>query len=266
MSDYSKEKFLELSPDRQVKVSLDQIYCLEKLWDIEEKKTLNLEKAINYLSWMNHSPVKDKLRIDYLLKTLHSKVTLRKILNVATALERHLNVSLKDDSIVVFKKDNFKNEVKLKPLYVVLDNLRSAFNVGSIFRTAECLGVSHIYLVGYTPTPEDLPVQKTAMGAEKLVSWSSFHKMSDVLKELEKKNIKMIGMETSDQSQDIYQAEVAPGVALFLGNERFGLEKDLLKKMDYILEIPMMGVKNSLNVGNAFAISASEILRKWSNL
>lgn len=263
MSDYNKEKFLSLKSERQVKLCLDLIYKIEKLWDFGAQKQEALKCLVNYLTWLATTNVEEEIRVHHLISSLRTEPSLRKVLNVAIALERYLNISVKDDAIVVTKLDKDHVSTKLMPLYIVLDNLRSAFNVGSIFRTAECLGISHIYLVGYTPTPHDSPVQKTAMGTDELVSWTSVNDINDVINELKSKNITMVGMETSNQSRDLFKAKLAFDVALFFGNERFGLEPSVLEQMDQVLEIPMAGCKNSLNVSNAFAISAAEILRSW---
>jgi len=263
MKDYSKDTFLKLSKDRQFKITLDLVYSIEKSWDEPLRRQKLVDQVLLYLSWLSDNKNGAKFRAQDLLVSLEKDLSLRKVLNVATALERELSLSLKDESIVVEKVDSLHKKGDLEPLYLVLDNLRSAFNIGSLFRTAECLGVSHIYLVGYTATPEHEAVQKTAMGTEVLVPWTSMNSIDDVIEDLKSKNIKMAALEISNASLNIFEEKTSPGLALFLGNERFGLEPKVLEKMDMVLEIPMKGQKNSLNVSNAFAIAASEILRSW---
>lgn len=263
MSDYSKDIFSNLRSKRQIKVSLDLIYTVEKNWKDQHKKEILVDKVKNYLVWLSETEVGKRIKAQNLYASLEKDLTLRKVLNVAIALERELSLSLKDDAIVVSKNDKLKKVGALKPLYVVLDNLRSAFNIGSVFRTAECLGVKHVYLVGYTATPDHEAVKKTAMGTEALVPWTAVNNIEDVIRELKSKNVKLAALETSNASIDIFEAKTEPELALFLGNERFGLEPKVLKEMDFILEIPMAGQKNSLNVSNAFAIGASELLRNW---
>ncbi len=269
MKTYTKEVFLSLDFKRQVKLSLDMIYEVEKTWSLGLEKEKSLSALIQMLNWLLVSKESKELKAIHLITSIDQKSSLREILNLATAFERQLSLSLKDDSILVKTSDKHDSKFESTstlPIYVVLDNLRSAFNVGSIFRTSDCLGVKHIYLVGYTPTPDEAPVKKTAMGTDKIVSWSVVPRVSEVISKLKEENIDLVALETTKESINIYDAKTKPGVALFFGNERFGLEVETLKKMDQILEIPMKGFKNSLNVSNAFSISASEIIRSWERV
>ena len=261
MTDFTREKFLGLDPSRQVKVSLDLIYQIEDAWNAGGQQ--NLSKLISYMQWIANTEHSEVLRMPPLLMSLEKDISLRKILNVAIAFERYLNLSLKDHEIVVTKEDRLVGKEPTDPIYIVLDNLRSGFNVGSIFRAAECLGVHHIFLVGYTPNPEDAPVQKTAMGTEAWVPWSTVDSIFDLISEFRKKGISMAAMETSGSAVSLYEAVTSPELALFFGNERFGLQPDVLEQMDLCLEIPMRGRKNSLNISNALAIGVSEIQRSW---
>ena len=142
---------------------------------------------------------------------------------------------------------------------VILDNLRSAHNVGSIFRTADALGCEKIYLCGTTPTPSGASLSvtlkagrelvKTALGAEK--------RISDPLKFLKKQNFQIIALEQDKNAIDIRRLKVkASGkIALVLGYEVKGVSKSVLKQCDKITEIPMFGKKESLNVAVAFGIA-----------
>lgn len=263
MKDFTEDSFLKLSPERQMKLTLDLIHHIEKVWSFEPKRRSSIEQLKTHLIWMSKNKEFSQLRPKALKSSLEGDPSLRKVLNIAMAFERRLSISLKDEAILVNKTDSEKSKNSLSPLYLVLDNLRSAHNVGSVFRTADCLGVKHIYLVGYTATPEDKAVKKTAMGTDEFVSWSHFEKLDDLIAELKKKNIKLAALETVQGAVPIFEARMEPGLALVLGNERFGLETKFLEKMDYILEIPMKGRKNSLNVSNACAIATFEILKSW---
>jgi len=263
MKDYSQHVFLSLDPERQVRVSLELLKRIEIAWGEERIRLELIEKLKFYLSWMSHSKDFKKMKPGELLKSIETGSSLRKILNIATAFERKLSVSLKDDSILVRTDDTRNLKKDLVPLCLVLDNLRSAHNVGSIFRTADCFGVKHVYLVGYTATPEDLSVQKTAMGTETCVSWSHVEKIEDLMASLREQGVKLAALETADGSVPISKSKTQQNLALFLGNERFGLEPKHLKDMDHILEIPMKGRKNSLNVSNACAVAVFEISRSW---
>mmetsp|Transcript_20372 Transcript_20372/g.30045 ORF Transcript_20372/g.30045 Transcript_20372/m.30045 type:complete len:235 (+) Transcript_20372:36-740(+) len=154
------------------------------------------------------------------------------------------------------------------PLVLVCDNLRSAFNVGSLFRTAECLRVRKIYLCGYTATPEDAKGQtaKASMGAHDYVPWEHREKTLPVLEELRAAGYFVAALETAQNSVSLYEQSfpASPGTALLLGNERHGLEADLLAACSAVVRIPCKGVKNSLNVGIAAAICSYEVARQWS--
>jgi len=148
-------------------------------------------------------------------------------------------------------KDNFT---------VALHNIRSAYNVGSIFRTAEAAGVSKIYLIGHTPTPTDRfgrarkDIQKTALGAEKTVPWKHVSRFGTFINHLRREKFYIIGVEQSEQSVDYKSVHPKQKTALVFGNEVRGLPPSILKQCDIVAEIPMKGKKESLNVSVAVGI------------
>ncbi|MGC9610615.1 MAG: TrmH family RNA methyltransferase [Minisyncoccia bacterium] len=151
-------------------------------------------------------------------------------------------------------------------IIAVLHNVRSLHNVGSMFRTADAAGVSKIYLCGITPAPTDrfgkvIPqLAKVALGAEKTVPWESVKSPQAVLKLikiLKKEGYKILAIEQSEKSIPYYQLKAKSSqlkAVLIMGNEVKGLPKSILKNADKILEIPMQGDKESLNVSVAFGI------------
>ena len=151
---------------------------------------------------------------------------------------------------------------------VVLDNIRSTFNVGSIFRTADALGISKLILCGTTPTPKDRfgrereDIAKVSLGAEKNVDWEYFAKTLWVIKKLKKEGYKIIMIEQSAKSVDYKKVKLTKKdkVAFVLGTEVEGISKALLKLADLIAEIPMLGSKESLNVSVAFGVALFRIL------
>lgn len=157
--------------------------------------------------------------------------------------------------------------VKNQDFYVVAHNIRSLFNVGSLFRTADAFGVTKIYLTGYTPTPEifkhRIKINKTALGAEEFVPWE--HKLSPVkaLKDLKRKNkkIQIIALENNIKGKTVKLNKFKPKfpLVLILGEEVGGVDKSLLKMADKVVEIPMFGQKESLNVSVAFGVAAYHI-------
>ena len=151
----------------------------------------------------------------------------------------------------------------MKEIVVVLHNVRSLHNVGSIFRTADAAGVSKIYLCGITPSPADRfgklrpQLTKVSLGAEKTVGWEAVKSSNEakLLKKLKKEGFKILAVEQSKKSVPYFKFKHAGKIALIMGNEVRGLPRSILKISDKVLEIPMRGRKESLNVGVAFGIA-----------
>lgn len=155
---------------------------------------------------------------------------------------------------------------KNQEIYLVLHNIRSAYNVGSIFRTADGAGVSKIYLCGYTPTPDkDLKISKTALGAEKNIPWEHHKQTWRLLEKLSagggKDGFQIVALEQTKDSIDYRKFKPRFPLVLILGNEVKGSSKNILKYANIKMAIPMYGHKESLNVGVAFGISIYEIIK-----
>jgi len=152
--------------------------------------------------------------------------------------------------------------MKTNKAIIILHNIRSVYNVGAIFRTADAVGISKIYLTGYTPAPLDRfgrgrkDVAKSALGAEKSVPWEHVKSVSTVIKELKKEKFEIIAVEQARSSIDYKKFKGKQKNAFLFGNEVRGVSKPLLKKCDKILEIPMKGNKESLNI----SVSAGVVL------
>ncbi|MFA6295766.1 MAG: RNA methyltransferase [Patescibacteria group bacterium] len=142
---------------------------------------------------------------------------------------------------------------------LVLDNVRSRFNVGSIFRTADGAGIDKIYLCGITPAPPHSKIAKVALGAEKFVPFESVKITWRILKKLKESGYNIVALEQTKKSINYFEYKPKFPVALVLGNEVTGLSKDILKYCDEFIEIPMKGKKESLNVSVACGIVAYEI-------
>ena len=197
---------------------------------------------------------------------LHPKMTMRHFLNFMIPIERLINKNLSDDDFLISTEDLQiqKDQNKLRPLYIVLDNIRSAFNVGSIFRIAECLGASEIHLCGYTPLPSNESVQKTSMNTYNLVPTLHFQNVHESLEYLKKKNIPLFALETAKKSISLDQSKLSGPCAFVFGNERFGLDPKTLSFCDEVISIPTFGNKNSLNVANTTAMVCWEWNRQNS--
>lgn len=148
---------------------------------------------------------------------------------------------------------------------VIAHNIRSLYNVGSIFRTADAFGLSKIYLTGYTGKPENAVqkqrIAKTALGAEDFVSWEYKKSAVVLIKKLKAQGYKIIALENNVISKKLPIGKTKFPVALLLGEETKGVVAGLLELCDEVLEIPMQGQKESLNVSVAFGIAAFALTR-----
>ena len=146
---------------------------------------------------------------------------------------------------------------------VILDNIRSAWNVGSIFRSADGFGFSHAYLCGITPTGDNEAVMKTSLGAEDSVPWSYHKDTVQLVKGLKKEGWRIFALEENPTAKEIDPEAVGSGdSALILGNEISGVDPELLELSDEVLCIPMRGDKKSFNVAVAFGIAAYALDRR----
>ena len=152
------------------------------------------------------------------------------------------------------------------PFCVVLNSIRSLYNVGSIFRTADAAGVSRVVLCGYTPRPVDKfnrvqkEIAKTALGGEKSIPWIYEKSAAKALKDLNKEGFMIVAVEQAESSVNYRKLKVPQKVALVVGNEVKGLPKKILNVCDVIIEIPMRGEKESLNVGVAMGVVLFNLL------
>ena len=144
------------------------------------------------------------------------------------------------------------------PIHLLLDNLRSTFNVGSIFRTANCAAIDHIYCCGTTPTPTHSKFSKSGLSSEETVPWSYHRNALEIIKDLKINEFEICSLEVADQSKSIFISNNSKksknGLLLVVGNEISGIDPGILDLSDSIEYIPMMGSKTSLNVSIAAAI------------
>ncbi len=136
--------------------------------------------------------------------------------------------------------------------YVVCPDIRSLYNVGSIFRTADALGVTQLFLCGYTGRPPRKEIHKVALGAEQSVPWAHQVQAWRVVDRLKREGVRIVALERTADSHDLTVYEPRFPLALLLGNEVDGLPKSLLQRADDVVHLPMRGIKGSLNVSVAF--------------
>lgn len=152
--------------------------------------------------------------------------------------------------------------------HIILHNVRSVYNVGSAFRTADALGIEKIFLTGYTPTPLDRfnqprkDLAKVALGAEKTLAWEYIKNPATLIERLKEEGMQCIAVEQSEKSVDYKKVRPQYPVAFLFGNEVSGVSKSLLSKMDVVAEIPMQGKKESLNISVALGVALFKMLER----
>lgn len=167
------------------------------------------------------------------------------------------------DELERITPDEFRQSQKL-PIIVVLDNVRSMHNVGSIFRTSDAFLLEAIYLCGYTPRPPHRDIQKTALGATETVMWKSFDAIQEALNELKEKNYRLIAAEQTVDSLPLHQINFKAGekLAIVFGNEVDGVQQEVIDQCATCIEIPQLGTKHSLNVSVAAGIVLWKLVEK----
>ncbi|MCF7912427.1 MAG: TrmH family RNA methyltransferase [Candidatus Cloacimonetes bacterium] len=201
-------------------------------------------------------------REDYRIASqkLFADIDRREFLKIVVPIEQELRHDQKDHQFLIERVDG-ERDLKVEfPVVLILDNLRSSFNVGAIIRSAECFGVTDIYFCGYTPDNEK--VVKTSMGTREQIRAFKFADTADALESLRAQGYHIYALETASTAKSIYDQELLFPAALIVGNEALGISRDIIKLADQILVIPLRGWKNSLNVGAAAAIALSEFSRK----
>ena len=167
------------------------------------------------------------------------------------------------DELQRISAEEFKKENKT-PLTLILDNIRSLSNVGSVFRTADAFLIKEIILCGITATPPHKEIQKTALGATESVAWRYVEDSVEAVVELQKQGVKVYAIEQADQKiwlQD-FTWEAEQELAVVLGNEVKGVRDEVLEVVDACIEIPQFGTKHSLNISIAAGIVIWELFRK----
>jgi len=241
---FTKKKFLKFDIKKQHK-KLSEI-----LREIYEK--ILLKQYTNHL-FNHYFQICNWIGIDHI-----DTLDLKEISNRYHFHLKKADVSLKEHNLLPTLRSIDGRNIDEKPFLenaIYLDHLRSAFNVGNIIRTCEALRIGRIYFDEKTPFIENEKVQKTSMGSYQLTKCINTFNLNDLPRPF-------IGLDTSDKSLSIHEFIFPEKFTLILGNEEYGISNKMLKEIDYLIEIPMLGFKNSINVASAFAICANEIRRQ----
>tara|TARA_B100000965_G_scaffold398460_1_gene416620 strand:+ start:380 stop:898 length:519 start_codon:yes stop_codon:yes gene_type:complete len=165
------------------------------------------------------------------------------------------NSELKRITVEEFKKTN-KNQV-----VIILDNVRSAQNVGSIFRTSDAFLIEKIYLCGITPKPPSNEIRKTALGATNSVDWEYHNNTKNVVRLLKNKGYNIVGVEQAEKSTSLYNFKINKPTALIFGHEVEGIDQDIINDCDKVLEIEQYGTKHSLNISVCAGIVIWKVIK-----
>jgi tRNA G18 (ribose-2'-O)-methylase SpoU len=157
--------------------------------------------------------------------------------------------------------EEFKRSDKV-PIVVLLENIRSAYNVGSVFRTSDAFLIEAIYICGYTAKPPHKEIKKTALGAEDTVDWKHFETTAEAIEELRGKGYKIYSVEQVENSISLEKFNTAGNIAVVFGNEVRGVEQSTIALCDGCIEIPQLGMKHSLNIATAAGVVLWEMVRK----
>jgi len=245
---FSKEKFQSLSPERQIRKYLQFIEMIEKNWQNQILRTDLLREFSSCLAYSDLAEI-NQLNV--------SEENLRGFIRTTMPLLQKYGSEKRDHDFIIHTNDGRREQNK-KPIYLILNELRSAFNIGSIFRTAECFGVSEIIVIGYTAGAENSKVIKTSMNTASLTLSRHFSTLAKAREYLKEKGVTIYAMETVENASDFGDTKLQFPAAFILGNEALGISAEDLELADDILEIPLLGWKNSLNVGVTAAICCYE--------
>ena len=170
---------------------------------------------------------------------------------------------LENNELVRKSISDFK-EAKKTPIILILDDIRSLHNIGSVFRTADAFLIEKIYLCGFTATPPNKEIHKTALGATETVSWEHCKNVIEVIENLKKEDIQVFAIEQVENSIFLNDFEVGPNkkYALIFGNEVFGVNQEAIKLCNGTIEIPQLGTKHSLNISVSAGIVLWDLFQK----
>ncbi len=159
--------------------------------------------------------------------------------------------------------EEFKRSEKL-PVTIILENIRSAYNVGSVFRTADAFLIEAIYIVGYSARPPHKEIKKTALGAEETIDWKYFKTTAEAIEDLKTKKCKVFAVEQAEGSHALQTIgfDASEKLAVVFGNEVTGVEQSTIHLCDGCIEIPQLGMKHSLNIATAAGVVLWELVRQ----
>ena len=177
-----------------------------------------------------------------------------------------MNRKLKNEELNRISIDEFKLAEKT-PIIIVLDNIRSLNNIGSVFRTADAFLIEAVYLCGITAQPPHREIQKTALGATETVSWEYFKSTTEAVNKLKENDYKIASIEQAENSTMLNDFSLSKNekLAIVFGNEVKGVEQDVIDLSDAVIEIPQYGNKHSLNISVSAGVVIWDLYQKINN-
>jgi tRNA G18 (ribose-2'-O)-methylase SpoU len=174
---------------------------------------------------------------------------------------------LKNNELGRISVDEFKSTPKT-PLIIVLDNIRSLNNIGSVFRTSDAFLIEKIYLCGICATPPNKDIHKTALGATESVAWEYVESTVDLVQKLKAENIKVLAIEQAENSTklDTFYPEKKQKYAIVMGNEVKGVQQEVVNTSDFCIEIPQVGTKHSLNISVTTGVVIWDLFTKMNRI
>ncbi len=265
LSHYSLQKFMGFCPEEKL-LALDKLISALEMSLSSETERIRIINHILELQPLLPDDIPEKLRV--FLKELNPRLSPHQLLN---KLYYYSDGALRKDSQLPLKNTQARGEISLETrtkasqITLIADNLRSVFNVGSLFRIAECLGIGQIMLCGISPTPDHPHISKTAMSTEQLVAWQSFGTTQEAINNCRNNGYYIYALETTANAETVFHSKFHFPLALVIGNEALGIDSEVLETCDAAIYLPQLGWKSSLNVGVASSIALYQIIFGVSN-
>ncbi|MBW2962336.1 RNA methyltransferase [Mesonia aestuariivivens] len=177
------------------------------------------------------------------------------------------NRKLKNSELDRKSVEEFKNSTKT-PLIIILDNIRSLNNIGSVFRTADAFLIEKIYLCGITATPPHKDIHKTALGATETVEWEYAESTVEVIEKLQQEEVETLAIEQAENAVMLDEFNPIKGktYAVIFGNEVKGVQQEVVSKSDRVIEIPQLGSKHSLNISVSTGVVVWDLFAKMKKI
>ncbi len=257
---YSKEKFLSFSFTQQYHALNKLILALEQVLNQDQERQRLIAHILELCSLLSE-PKPAKLGL--FTAELHPSLSAHQVLNKLyyyhdEALRKDSQLSIRTGDGSVLAEPEARQ--RAAGITIICDNLRSVFNIGSLFRSAECLGVSELLLCGISSNPLHPNMPKTAMGTQSLVAWQHFADTKEAIAYCKAKNMHIYALETVSEATSVFRTSYCFPMAVVIGNESLGIEPETLKLCDSYITLPQLGWKNSLNVGVATTAALYQII------